>query len=278
IAVEGGAGQVPALPYHPNELTREQIEVVAELRAELEAPLTLNALLTMLLRNALDSTGAEAGAISMVDHERGELVVQVHEGYTSALFNGGELQIEPRRRISWDSGLAGKVARTGRSLLIRDVNREPDYKPGSPNVRAELAVPIITDHQTLAELVLNSPRSAAFGDSDVAFAQALCDAVPQPLLRALRYQSLLETSTQLSQVITSMPIGLALLDLQSNLLRHNPAWLSVWGIEINNHDTPFQLPWDLVPQILPRLVDPMGLNDFCANDQRNPVEVQTTTI
>ena len=121
--------------------------MIATLRAELEAPLTLNALLKLLLRWALDSTGAEAGAISTVDHERGELVVQVHEGYTNAPFNGNELHIEPRRRVSWDVGIVGKVARTGRSLLIRDVNREPDYQPGSPNVRAELAVPIIADNK-----------------------------------------------------------------------------------------------------------------------------------
>jgi signal transduction histidine kinase len=278
IAVEGGAGHVLTLPYHTNELTSEQNQVIASLRTELEAPLTLNALLKLLLDWALDSTGAEAGAISTVDHERGELVVQVHQGYTNAPFNGNELEIEPRRRLSWEVGIVGKVARTGRALLIRDVNREPDYQPGSPNVRAELAVPIIAEGKTLAVLVLTSPRSAAFGDSEVAFAQALCGAAPQPLLRAIGYQNLLETSTQLSQVITSMPIGLALLDLQSRVLRHNPAWQHVWGIEAIDNAMPFQLPWDLVPLILARLTDPMGMNDFCANGQANPTEVQTTTL
>ena len=278
IAVEGGAGKVLTLPSHANELTNEQREVIAELRPELEAPLTLNALLRILRRYARDSTGAEAGAISTVDHERGELLVQVHEGYVNAPLNGKELQIEPRRRVSWEVGIVGKVARTGRSLLIRDVNREPDYQPGGPNVRAELAVPIMDGSKSLAVLVLNSPRSAAFGDSEVAFAQALCAVAPQPLLRAIRYQSLLETSTQLSQVITSMPIGLALLDPQSRVLRHNPAWQHVWGIEYIDHEAPFQLPWDLVPQILPRLSDPMGLNDFCANGVALPTEVHTTTI
>jgi GAF domain-containing protein len=278
IAVEGGAGLVPTLPHHPNELTADQAEAIGSLRAELEAPLTLNALLSTLLSWALDSTGAEAGAINMVDHERGELAVQVHEGYTSAPLNGGELQIEPRRRFSWDVGVVGKVARTGRALLVRDVNREPDFQPGSPNVRAELAVPIMADGKALAVLVLNSPRSAAFGDGEVAFAQAICDAAPQPLLRAIRYQHLLETSTQLSQVITSMPIGLALLDGHGRILRHNPAWPAVWGVDPVDADTSFHLPWDLVPLLLARLTDPMALNDFCAHGQSNPTDIETTTI
>jgi signal transduction histidine kinase/GAF domain-containing protein len=280
IAVEGGAGAVATLPLHAGELTSQQEQSIALLRTELEAPLSLNELLTLLLRWALDSTGAEAGAISLVDYERAEIVLHVYEGYSHEPYSNGngELYSVPRRRISWENGLAGKVARTGRSILVRDVTREPDYQPGSPDVRAELAVPIALDNRPLAVLVLDSPRSAAFGDGEVAFAQALCAVTPQPLRRALRYQELLESSTQLSQVITSMPIGLALLDGLGRILRHNPAWPAAWGVEAVDGDTPFHLPWDLVPLLLARLTDPMALNDFCAYGQSNPTEIQTTTI
>jgi signal transduction histidine kinase len=285
IAVEGGAGSLPAPPQRAGELTGQQERLIAALRADLEAPLSLNDLLTLLLRSALDSTGAEAGAISMVDHDRREIVLQVYEGYGNEPLGGAEIYGEPpfhspgfRRRVSWESSLAGRVARTGRSALLRDVAQEPDFQPGSPDVRAELAVPIVSAGKALAVLVLDSPRSAAFGDSEVAFANALCAAAPQPLLRALRYQELLETSTQLSQVISSMPLGLALIDPQGRVLRHNQAWLNVWGIEPPGRDTPFHVPWDLVPIVLARLADPMGLNDFCASGQNNPTEVQTTMI
>jgi signal transduction histidine kinase len=278
IAVEGGAGDVATLPLHADELTVQQEQSIILLRAELEAPLSLNDLLTLLLRWALDSTGAEAGAISLVDHDRAEIVLHVHEGYGHEPFTNGDLYSAPRRRISWENGIAGKVARTGRSILLRDVTREPDYQPGSPDVRAELAVPITLDERPLAVLVLDSPRSAAFGDGEVAFAQALCAVAPQPLRRALRYQELLESSTQLSQVITSMPIGLALLDGQGRILRHNPAWPATWGVDPIDADMPFHLPWDLVPLLLARLTDPMALNDFCAHGQSNPTDIETTTI
>jgi signal transduction histidine kinase len=278
IAVEGGAGAVATLPLHAGELTGQQEQIITMLRAELEAPLSLNELLTLLLHWALDSTGAEAGAINLVDHDRGEMVLHVDEGYDQEPFATGDLYSAPRRRLSWENGIAGKVARTGRSILLRDVTREPDYQPGSPDVRAELAVPIALESQVLAVLVLDSPRSAAFGDGEVAFAQALCALAPQPLRRALRYQELLESSTQLSQVITSMPIGLALLDVHGRILRHNPAWPAVWGVGPVDADMAFQLPWDLVPLLLARLADPMALNDFCAHGQGNPNDIQTTTI
>jgi signal transduction histidine kinase/putative methionine-R-sulfoxide reductase with GAF domain len=277
IAVEGGAGAVTTMPWRPGELTSQQERLLTSLRAEMDAPLSLNALLTLLLRWSLDSTGAEAGAISLVDHERGEVVVQVYEGYGRDPFVT-DMYGEPRRRWSWDIGVAGKVARSGRTVLLRDVTQEPDYQPGSLDVRAELAVPIILDGKTLAVMVLDSPRSAAFGDGEVAFAQALCACAPQPLRRALRYQELLESSTQLSQVFTSMPTGLALLDSQGRVLRHNPAWLNVWGIGPVDLDNLFHMPWDLVPLLLARLIDPMGLTEFCANGQSNPSGIQTMTI
>ena len=285
IAVEGGAGSVPAPLQRAGELTSQQERLLGALRADLEAPRSLNDLLSLLLGCALDSTGAEAGAISMVDHDRREVVLQVHEGYGRDPLTGGEIYGDSalpsggfRRRASWDAGLVGRAARTGRSILLRDVSHEPDFQPTSPDIRAELAVPIVASGRALAVLVLDSPRSAAFGENEVAFANALCAAAPLPLQRALRYQELLETSTQLSQVITSMPIGLALLDMQGRVLRHNPAWLNVLGIDPPDRDAPFHVPWDLMPLILARLTDPMALNDFCAEGQSSPTEVQTTTI
>ncbi|MFL5807052.1 MAG: ATP-binding protein [Roseiflexaceae bacterium] len=277
IAVEGSGDRVPMLLPRPGELTRHQDRLLTSLRAELEAPLSLDALLTLLLRWALDSTGAEAGAICLVDQERGELVLQAYEGYGREPFNA-DLYGEVRRRWSWNTGVIGKVARSGRAVLLRDVTQEPDYMASSPDVRAELAVPVVHDDRALAVLVLDSPRSSAFGDGEVAFAQALCAGTAQPLRRALRYQELLESSTQLGQVFSSIPSGLALLDSQGRILRHNPAWLSVWGLGPVELDEDFHMPWDLVPMLLARLADPLGLTDFCAAGQNKPNEIQTTTI
>jgi signal transduction histidine kinase len=204
-------------------------------------------------------------------------VLQAYEGYGRDPFSRDNFG-EPRRSVSWDSGIAGKVARSGRSTLLRDVTRDPDYLSVNPNIRAELAVPIVHDSAALAVLVLDSPRSAAFGDTEVAFAQALCAAATQPLRRALQHQELLETSTQLSQVFAGMPSGLALLDQHGRVLRHNPSFASLWGIAEQAVGETFHIPWDLVPLLLPRLVDPLGLTEFCTEGQRKPTDVQATIV
>lgn len=277
IAVEGSADSLGIVRQQSGRLTSHQEHQLKMVCAEMEEPLSLSELLSTLLHWALAATGAEAGAVNLVDHERGEVVVQAFEGYSNDQ-GASDTYGESRRRWSWNVGIAGKVARSGRTVLLRDVSRDPDYQPGNPNIRAELAVPIRAEEKSLAVLVLDSPRSAAFGEGEVAFVQALCASAVQPLRRALRYQELLEASMQLNQVFSSMPNGLALLDRHGRVLRHNPAWLNIWGIQPAEREELFHIPWDLVPLLLARLVDPIGLTDFCAEGQANTTDVQTTTV
>jgi signal transduction histidine kinase len=63
------------------------------------------------------------------------------------------------------------------------------------------------------------------------------------------------------------------------VLRINPAWTRTWGLPPLNHDeTPFHVPLDLIDALLPRLPEPLRLTEFCADEQRTPGEVQTTTV
>lgn len=276
IAGESDGALVPVLAPPPSELSTRQVSLLLGFQHEIEDPLALQALLERVLRWALDTTGAEAGAISLVDHEHGELIVQVFEGYPREPFSR-DVYGEARRRWSWNAGLPGKVAREGRPLLLRDAARDPDFVPAIPEIRAELAVPIGDPERTLAVLVLDSPRSSAFGEHELAFVRALAAAALQPLRRALGYQHALETSMQLGQVFGSIPSGLALIDIQGTLLRHNAAWLAVWGLDQEDETTAFHVPWDLVTRLLARLVDPIRLSEFCVG-QGQPSEIETTTI
>jgi signal transduction histidine kinase len=275
LAGEGGIAAQNGAPA--DQLTERQRAWLQTMRAQLEGPLALNELLELLLLWALESTGAEAGSISLVDHERGELILQAHEGYGRDPL-GYDSYGEPRRTWSWESGIPGRAARSARALLVRDVTQDPDYQSINPAVRAELAVPIAHEGRSLAVLVLDSPRSAAFGNREVAFVGALCESGTQPLQRSMRYQEILETSTHLRQVFDNLPMGLALLDPQGRVLRHNQAWLGVWGIAAAALNDPFLVQLDLVQLLLQRLPDPMIFTNFYAAGQEAPNEVQADTL
>jgi signal transduction histidine kinase len=261
----------PALHDGPHQ------QLLAALGQELEEPLTLHPLLALLLRWTLDTVGAEAGAICLVDHESSELVMQIYEGYPPDVLET-DLRGNPRQRWSLERGLAGRVARSGRAMLVRDVAQEPDLCLTAAHLRAELAVPICVGSHVLAVLVLDSPRSAAFGEDELAFASMLCERAAQPLHRAMTYQTWVEKSTQLSQVFTSLPTGLALLDMNGRLLRSNPAWALTWGLGEREEQVPFHVPLDLMTELLPRLREPMQLSEFCARGQDRPHDVHMLTL
>jgi signal transduction histidine kinase/GAF domain-containing protein len=248
---------------------------LAEIDQRLEEMLDLHELLSLLLRRALESTGAEAGAVALVDHEVGELVLQVYEGYPDehGAINGGA-----RQRLSWETGLAGRAARLNRALLVRDVTLQPDLSPAGAGARAELAAPISVAGRAAAVIILDSPRSNAFGEEELAFVRALCDRAAHPLSRAVHYQDALESANYLGQVFGSLPTGLALLDGNGKVLRANPAWSALWGLNGQHGRAPFHVSLDLVEILLPRLQEPLKLTEFCTGGQRAPAETQRTLV
>ncbi len=60
------------------------------------------------------------------------------------------------------SGVVGKVAANGVSIVLDDVRDDPDYIETLPGARSELCVPILRRGEVLAVLNLESPRLAAF--------------------------------------------------------------------------------------------------------------------
>ncbi|WP_298819864.1 ATP-binding protein [Chloroflexus sp.] len=282
IAQEGSRGaQLPA-PRFASEtppgltLSPSLRQKIIALNEQLDLTIDLHELLGIILRRALEGSGAEAGAIALVDHEQRELVLQLYEGYEAERANAA-LTGMPRQRWHWDTGLAGQAVRMRRPLLVRDAGREPGL-PNSLPFRAELAAPIIVHDRALAVLILHSRRANTFSEQVLAFIDALRERVARPLARATSYQSAYETSYHLGQVFSSLPIGLALLDLNGRVIRANPTWHQVWRLPDRLQRPSFYVGIDLVEHLLTRLADPFRLSEFCDLGQRTPDQVFETSL
>ncbi|MEI7644647.1 MAG: ATP-binding protein [Chloroflexales bacterium] len=257
-------------------LRAQDKQQLVALNDSLDEAMDLHALLSLLLRRALEVSGAEAGAVALVDHERGELVLHTFEGFGDEA--GPNLQSGPRQRWSLETGLAGRAAQSGRALLVRDVTVEPGLRGASAGLRAELAAPIMLGGRTSAVIILSSPRSNAFGEDELAFVRALCARAAPPLSRALHYQAAIESALYLGQVFSSLPTGLALIDIHGKVLRSNPAWDSLWGLHGRENRESFHVSLDLIAHLLPRLHDPLSMTEFCDAMQRSPTKDLITTV
>ncbi|MEI6777128.1 MAG: ATP-binding protein [Chloroflexales bacterium] len=257
-------------------LRAQDKQQLVALNGSLDEAIDLHALLSLLLRRALEVSGAEAGAVALVDHERDELVLHTFEGFGDEA--GAGMQNGPRQRWSVETGLAGRAVQSRRALLVRDVTVEPGLHGAGIGLRAELAAPIVIGTATAAVIILSSPRSNAFGEDELAFVQALCARAALPLSRALHYQEAIESALYLGQVFSSLPTGLALIDIYGKVLRSNPAWDSLWGLHGRVIRENFHVSLDLIEHVLPRLHDPLKLTQFCDTMQRSPAKDLITTI
>lgn len=63
-------------------------------------------------------------------------------------------------------GISGRVAATGRSIIVGDVRNEPLYLPGLENARSSLTVPLRLNDQIVGIFNVESERENAFTETD----------------------------------------------------------------------------------------------------------------
>lgn len=120
----------------------------------------------------------------------GDILVNCGGAYSDALARDEEM-FRSFKRIPVDRGICGRVIRTGRSVLVPDVKKDPDYIPAHPAIRSELTVPITAGGEVLGLINIESPQMGAFNRED----KELLESLGRQLgvaLSELRYRRTLE--------------------------------------------------------------------------------------
>src|SRR6476660_8176234 len=75
---------------------------------------------------------------------------------------GHQRDIAERMRIKLGEGVTGAAAQKGEAILIDDVAADPRYISALPNVRSELAVPLIVKNRVIGVIDIESPQPNHF--------------------------------------------------------------------------------------------------------------------
>ncbi len=125
------------------------------------------AVLRMILDNAVEHTGSSSGSIMFVDPNNQELVIRASEGLPD--------DVGEHMRLSVGQGVTGWVASQGLSARIDDVRSDDRYVEASGTVRSELAVPIKTGNEIVGVLNVDSDHVDAYTDEHQQYLEALAD-------------------------------------------------------------------------------------------------------
>jgi phosphoserine phosphatase RsbU/P len=104
-----------------------------------------------LVRKAIDY---EIFAILLLNEKTQELRFRFQIGYPP--------EIAERSRIKVGEGVTGLAAQTRQAVLIDDVTSDPRYIAAVPNVRSELAVPLITKNRVIGVIDIEARQPGYF--------------------------------------------------------------------------------------------------------------------
>jgi sigma-B regulation protein RsbU (phosphoserine phosphatase) len=130
-----------------------QVEFLHNLADALNTTLDLNTLMHRvadLVRAVIDY---KIFAILLINDRSQDLRMRFQVGHNT--------EIE-RMRIKLGQGVVGQAALHRRSLLIEDVTKTENYIDANPNVRSELAVPLVVKNKVIGVLDLQSETAAYF--------------------------------------------------------------------------------------------------------------------
>lgn len=167
--------------YEQERYLREDEETLIELAKELTQRLEVEDLLDLILRRAIENTRAEAGVLVLVDPRQGDLIVKAEHGVRGA---------ELGRRLSREKGILGLVAREG--WMINADLTDPEWRrihiPVAPNMKSEIAVPLVKDKRVVGVLNVESQKQRFFGQRNERLLTGLADLAVISLQNAERFE------------------------------------------------------------------------------------------
>lgn len=230
------------------ELSAEDQRRLDAIAIELETPTLLQPLLVLLLDTALKRSAAGGGSIHLAEangHGLHLLSFEAPSASNGHALPAGAMALLPSSRTHE----LAKIALANGRAMIRQHGGETHF-----------AAPIVHGGKLLGALSL---EGRLLDREALLFVQRLAALAGPAVLRAQFFQQLADARTHLQQVFDQLPTGLAVTDSNGVLLRANPAWWQLWGIEPDEYVK--LVPWDILPRILHRLGDPLAFSDLFTN-------------
>ena len=169
----------------------EAFETLAEIARDVTSVLDLDQLFTRIAQLAKRVIDYRTFGILLLN-DSGELEMQL------ALQYGEKVQV-PRVRLG--EGLVGYAALHKEPVLVSDVSRDPRYIKLVPDVRSELAIPMLLKDRCIGVVDLESPELDAFSKRDVEILSLLASQAAVAIENARLYEEVRANEERLEKEV-----------------------------------------------------------------------------
>jgi sigma-B regulation protein RsbU (phosphoserine phosphatase) len=143
-------GSVLSKPTQHLQIEPLLLEVADVLATSLDLDTTLRRI-AEVVRKVIDY---EIFAILLLNEKTQDLKIRFQVGYPP--------EFAERTRLKVGEGVTGRAAQLRKAVLVDDVTADPKYIAGVPNVRAELAVPLLTKNRVIGVIDLEAREPGYF--------------------------------------------------------------------------------------------------------------------
>ncbi len=150
-----------------------------------------------------------------------ELVLQHSLGYPTVI-----------ERLSLERGIMGKVARSGKGILVENTSTEPDFIAAFEGLSSEVCVPLFDEHLVIGVLNIETIDDLTLTHHDLRVMSALADRVSNALVRARSYSHARDAENQYKNILESIEEVIFQTDEHAKLRFLSPAWHKITGFEI----------------------------------------------
>jgi len=134
-----------------------------------------NDILNYVMDQCIKITGALTGSIMLINPESNILEIKVFRGLKK------ERVIDTKLNVG--EGVTGKVAQTGKPILIKNADSVDFYIRIRRDLKSELAVPLILDGKVIGVISVDSNKEASFTEKDLAFLKDISNFTSQILFK-----------------------------------------------------------------------------------------------
>jgi len=180
------------------ETERQHLELVALSRvsAALSGLWDLDAILRVALDNVLDIMNGAIGGILLLDEQTQTLSYRVHQGLSTTYVE--------EMRIHLGEGIAGRVAESGKSILLEDISTEthavrPDLV-SAEDIKAFISVPLRAKDKVLGVVNVASHTPRSFTRNDMHLLHSIGDQLGVAIEQARLYERLRRASERYRQL------------------------------------------------------------------------------
>lgn len=215
------------------ELARElkqridQLAAVSTVAASVSQSLDLDRTLEIALQAVLDTLGAEAGGISLIDNATQEVVLRAQQGWVHDF-------VTNPMRIPLGAGMSGQVIAEDTTIANNNLSgTEPFAVPSfhDEHFRSIAMAPMHARGKIVGILSIMSYKPGAFDDDAIGVLRAIADTVGVALDNARLYEERVESENRLSAILQSTADGIIATNQAGRIRLVNSAAERLLGVQ-----------------------------------------------